>query len=297
MVFLVVGACGFIGSQFTEYAREKGHTVIGCDVLPRNERVEALFPNENEYWCTTEDDSFLSRCGHVDCMVLLAAKRPYKDFCFADYSFNVEIANKFMTLAMEHEIPNVVFASSKAVYSEGELPWKEDVVNKPSSLYGASKVAVEQLGLYYAHLGKMSFKALRFAQVIGAGERKGYLINTLIDNAIAKKTQTIYGDGSQCRHYVYVKDICAAILTAGEKQGISGVYNIGMKKSITNLELAEAVNRAFDNEGNLTHDYSLTMATNNDEMDTSKALEELGFKAGYEVYETMVDLAQSMKNE
>ena len=39
------------------------------------------------------------------------------------------------------------------------------------------------------------------------------------------------------------------------------------------------------------------MTSNNDELDTEKAEKEIGFRAKYEVYETMSDLAQSIKNE
>jgi len=292
MIFLVVGSCGFIGTEFTQYARSKGHTVKGCDVLKWEEKAKELFPVQSDYWCILDkpEDVFFD---NVDSIVVLAAKRPYNGFCAEDYLFNIRTANEYLSLAIEHKIPNAVFASSKAVYSGDNQPWKEDSLNRPSSLYGASKSAVEQLGLYYSSIGSINFVALRFAQVIGMGERKGYLINTLIDNAIAKKQQVLFGDGSQYRHYVYIKDLCESILLAGSSKH-SGVYNIGMKTSTTNLELAEAVNFAFENEGNITHDYSKPMASNNDVMDTGKASEELGFSAQFDVYSAMKDIALGM---
>ena len=246
MKCLIIGACGFIGNELSKYAREKGHTVLGCDVLPWDGKVQIQFPDKDDYCCVADSDpdsDFLTR---ADSMVILAGKRPYKDFSYEDFKLNIDIANKYINLAIENGIPNVVFASSKAVYSGTDLPWSEESVNSPSSLYGASKSAVEQLGLYYCLKGNTRFVSLRFAQVIGLGERKGYLINTLIDNAVEKKQQTLYGDGSQSRHYVYVKDVCEAILKACDSS-TNGVYNIGMQKSVSNLELAEAVNRAFGN--------------------------------------------------
>ena len=293
MIFLVVGSCGFIGTEFTQYARSKGHTVKGCDILSWEEKAKELFPVKSDYWCTLEkpEDSFFE---NVDSIVILAGKRPYNGFCAEDYQFNIRTANEYLSLAIEHKIPNAVFASSKAVYSGDNQPWKEDSLNRPSSLYGASKSAAEQLGLYYGSTGSITFVALRFAQVIGMGERKGYLINTLIDNAIEKKQQVLFGDGSQYRHYVYIKDLCESILLAGNCRH-SGIYNIGMKTCTTNLELAEAVNIAFGNEGNLTHDYSKPMASNNDVMDTGKASNELGFNAQFDVYSAMKDIALGMR--
>lgn len=293
MIFLVVGSCGFIGTEFTQYARSYGHTVKGCDVLRWEEKAKELFPVQSDYWCILDEPEDIFFEG-IDSIVILAGKRPYNGFCAEDYLFNIRTADDYISLAIKHHIPNAVFASSKAVYSGDNMPWEEDALTHPSSLYGASKSAVEQLGLYYGSAGSINYIALRFAQVIGMGERKGYLINTLIDNAVAKKQQVLYGDGSQYRHYVYIKDLCEAIVLAGSIKH-SGIYNIGMKTSTTNLELAEAVNAAFGNEGNITHDYSKPMASNNDVMDISKASEELGFNARFDVYSAMKDLALGMR--
>ena len=131
---------------------------------------------------------------------------------------------------------------------------------------------------------------MRFAQVIGFGERKGFFINTLIDNAIAKKTLVIYGSGMQKRHYIYIKDVCRAVLKASEKISVSGVFNIGMQQSYTNLELAESVNEAFDNRGNLIHDYDKVMDAADDEMETAKASNFLNFTAEYDLLESFKDM-------
>lgn len=225
-------------------------------------------------------------------MVLLAAKRPYPGFCFADYAENVALAHRYMELAMNSGVKNIVFASSKAVYSGPDMPWKEDAPCAPSSLYGASKLAVEQLGAYYSEMDKLAFKSLRFAQVIGGNERKGYLISTLIDNARKKETQTVYGSGEQRRHYVYVKDVAAAVMAAEERPLLSGAFNIGMTGSVSNLEMAEIVNECFGNAGNLVHDFSRPMLGSSDEMCVEKAEKELGFRAGYGIREAFADLAR-----
>lgn len=55
MIFLVVGSCGFIGTEFTQYARSKGHTVKGCDILSWEEKAKELFPVKSDYWCTSKN--------------------------------------------------------------------------------------------------------------------------------------------------------------------------------------------------------------------------------------------------
>ncbi|MBR6917252.1 MAG: NAD(P)-dependent oxidoreductase, partial [Clostridia bacterium] len=198
---------------------------------------------------------------------------------------------QYLDVAVEKRVKNVVFASSKAVYSGDALPWRECNASVPSSLYGASKLACEELGLLTAEKAGMGFVALRFAQVIGYGERRGYLIGTLIDNAISKRTQIIYGDGSQRRHYVYVKDVASSILCAAEHPGLRAVVNIGMQETLSNLEMAKSANHVFGNEDNLRCDPSLEMSKINDEMDISLAKEVLNFSAEYDIDSSFRDIA------
>ena len=291
MEILVIGATGFIGAELTAFARHAGHHVLGCGRGGWEEKAASLFPDRADYWSLADGELPGEMLDRADCLVLLAARRPYAGFCFDDYANNVALARRYMALAMDHGLGNFVFASSKAVYSGGDMPWREDRACVPSSLYGASKLASEQLGLLYSAGDMLHFKGLRFAQVIGAGERKGYLINTLMDNARAGKTQTVFGTGEQRRQYVYVKDVCAAILAAAERPELTGVFNIAMPGSVSNLELAEAVNEAFGNDGNLRHDFSRPMVGADDEMDVTRAAEVLHFRASYTIRETFADLA------
>lgn len=292
MRFIIIGAAGFIGHELSRYLLERDHEVIGYDLLP--EPIHAIDHEKMTYKQLGEVSAEDYRA--ADCLVLLAAKRPYKEFCFADYQSNVAIVEQYCAAAMRYGLTNIVFASSKAVYSGEKMPWSESERAVPSGLYGASKLAGEDIGLFYSKYAGLRFKSLRFAQIIGMGERKGYLINTLIDNAIEKKSQTIYGSGEQTRHYVYVKDVCGAILTAAGRADTYGVYNIGMDKAVSNLELAECVNRVFDNEGNLYHDYSKEMVGSNDEMSIILAQRELGFIAQYDLEATFKDLAATVNH-
>ena len=291
MTIIIIGATGFIGAEATKKNRDAGHHVLGCGRSAWEGRSAALFPNKSDYFSTAGGTIPVEWLDEADCLVLLAAKRPYAGFCFEDYSENVALAQSYLSLAMEHGLKNVVFASSKAVYSGGGMPWNEDMFCVPSGLYGASKLAVEQMGLLYSSTERLNFKSLRFAQVIGMGERQGYLINTLIDNARAKKPQIIFGSGEQKRQYVYVKDVASAILAAEEKADLSGVFNIGMQGAVSNLVLAETVNECFGNKGNLIHDYSRNMFGSDDEMCVEKAEKTLGFRANYDIRETFADLA------
>ena len=288
MTFLIIGAAGFIGQELSKYLYEKGHAVIACD------KNTAIASNQNEKYVFCDADSLEANpdCLKADCMVILAAKRPVANFGFEDYLMNIQIFYRYYTLAVEYGIKNIVFASSISVYSAANpLPWEESCYAVSINLYGASKLACEQIALL-APNKSISFKSLRFGHVIGSGERKGYLINTLIDNALNKQTQVIYSSGSQKRHYVYIKDVCRAVLCAAENNSACGVFNIGMENAVTNLEMAECVNDVFDNKGNIYHDYNKKMGSLNDEMSVLKAKNELGFTVKYDLKAAFEDIAK-----
>ena len=286
---MIIGAAGFIGTELSLFLCKTGINVIACDLV---DNVPSQLEKQSNFsFIKIKDyDLFCESITNIDCMVILAGKRPYNGFCINDYITNVQILDKYMKFAISKNIKNIIFASSKAVYSGKDFPWSEDDYCVPSSLYGASKLACEQLGLYYAQNNNISFKALRFAQVIGPGERKGYLINTLLDNARAKKPQVIFGTGEQRRHYIYIKDVCRSILCAAQNNAISGVFNIGMKQAISNLEMAECVNDVFENRGNIIHDYTQKMSMVDDAMQVKKAKKYLGFMVKYDLNKAFRDI-------
>ena len=298
MNILVIGATGFIGAEFVGQARAAGHHVTGCGVGGWGSDSSAVFPDGRDYWDMAGGPVPDDMLDAAECLVMLAAIRPYPDFGFADYEKNVSLTQMYLDLAIRHGIGRFLLASSKAVYSGIDLPWREADSCVASSLYGASKLACEQLGMYYSRKGLLSFRALRFAQVIGTKERKGYLINTLIDNAVAGRAQTIFGTGEQARQYIYVKDVGRALLTAAEApEGVSGIFNIGIPGRVSNLALAEAVNAAFGNEGNLVFDENRPMFGQDDEMSVEEARNVLGFTPAYGIRETFEDIARIMKED
>ena len=292
MNIAIIGSEGIIGKKLVGFLCESGYSVYGYDLFSECSDYTKSLKNYT-YFCISDKE--IDYIG-MDGLVILAGKRPVGNFLINDYYDNVNIVWENVINAVENNVKSIVFASSISVYSGNDFPYKESDYSIPINLYGASKLAGEQMGLLLTKGTNSSFKALRFAHVIGVNEKKGFLIRTLLDNAINKRTQIVYGSGNQSRHYIYINDVCRAIALSLLKEEISGVYNIGMKKPVTNLELAICANKAFHNEENLKHDYSKNMIGINDEMNVDKAKTVLGFIAEYDIESTFLDLAESIKN-
>lgn len=282
MRIAVIGGHGFIGSEFSNYAKANGHetVVIGsdCDIFTEEGEKKAKLA--------------LQSC---DAMVFLAAKRHTHRFSMHEYLYNVRLAERYMQLTVEMTVPNVVITSSCSVYSELLIPWKEDEFQTPLSLYGAAKQAIDSLALWHNASDGMKIKSLRLAQVIGMGERKGFLLNTLIDNAIAKKKQAIYGRGIGRRQYIYVKDVCEAILHCIVSQhDKSGIYNIAMNYNVSIIELAELINAIFGNSAGIDLREEMPEDPREYLMDVSKAKRELGWTAQYDLVTAFEDIKTNL---
>ena len=277
MKIAVVGGNGFIGQEFIRYASKHNHELYviekDIDVFEEDGQKKAR--------------EILSKC---DAMVFLAAIKPTGEFTFNEYLYNIRLAEKYFDVAKDSSIDNVVITSSRSVYSSGSS-WKEKDFDTPLSLYGASKLAVDSLALLYNRQFDMKIKSLRLAQVLGLGERKGFLLNTLIDNARNKEVQHIFGEGIGRRQYIYVKDVCDAILHCLEFcKDSGGIYNIGMNYNVSIIELAEMINDVFGNAAGIEIHKDKPEDKKQYLMDVSKAEKELNWKPRYNLKEALEDI-------
>lgn len=281
MKIAVVGGNGFIGKEFIRYASERGHQtmVIGSS-------VDAFSDSGGRQISELLSES--------DAVVFLAAKRPTADFSLEEYYYNIRLAGSYFEHICKSGVKNVVIASSISVYSSLEFPWKEKEWDCPLSLYGASKQAIDGLAIYYSNLHGMKIKSLRLAQVIGMGERKGFLLNTLIDNAIMGRKQTVYGAGTGRRQYIYVKDVCDALLhSITEQADQAGVFNIGLDYNVSIIELAQLINEVFENKAGIEIFSDKPEDTKQYLMDVTKAEQELQWKPSYDLRRAFAEIKEN----
>jgi UDP-glucose 4-epimerase len=155
------------------------------------------------------------------------------------------IIGLFEALVKAQRCIPVVFASSAAVYGDGDIPLKESAPCAPLSAYGADKLACEG----HARTASGSFGipciGLRFFNVYGprqdpASPYSG-VISIFAHRLKQKETLTIYGDGEQARDFIFVGDVVRGVITAMQKLENKtlnfGIFNIctGGRTSINQL--------------------------------------------------------------
>jgi UDP-glucose 4-epimerase len=132
----------------------------------------------------------------------------------------------------------VVFTSSSAVYGDDpQLPKNEDMNPKPLSPYAVQKLSGEYYAQLYHDLYGIKTTSLRLFNVFGPRQDPSSpysgVISIFMSRALSKKAPSIYGDGTQSRDFVYVKDVVKAGLLAAAADNVSGVsINVGSGRFI-----------------------------------------------------------------
>lgn len=293
----VTGGTGFIGQYLLkEFSAENQFIVITS-----REKQHELFNNVNvSYIKSPYNKSGFKECFRdCDCVVHLGAKRSNKENeqSICNYFENISISEELFSACRELGIDNIVNVSTTAVYDVTlKLPFSEEGATAPLSNYGVAKHAVENVARLYNRKWKMKIKSLRVAQVIGLGERAGYMLSTFLERSCNKQVLNVYGKGEAGKEYIYVKDVAEAIICACKAKECFGVYNIGTGVLTTNLELAQLFCEVFENSagyGFVDKPESVELYL----MSVQLAEQKLGFKAKYGVLEALKDMKSIMNGE
>lgn len=148
--------------------------------------------------------------------------------------------------AITNKVKKVVAASSASVYGEPSyLPIDETHPFNNTTMYGAGKIANEQmLRAFYTTHG-LNYTALRYFNVYGprmdvVGVYTEVLIRWL-DAIDANQPPLIFGDGSQSMDFVYIEDVARANLLAAQSDANDEVFNIGTGTQTSLSDLCDMV--------------------------------------------------------
>ena len=142
-----------------------------------------------------------------------------------DGTFNV------LEAAADAKCKRVVLASSAVVYGEPErLPIDEDQPLAGTTVYGAAKVANEQMARAFAHLRDLPTTTLRYFNVYGPRmDVRSQYVEVMVRwlNLIdAGKPLTLFGDGTASVDFVYIGDVARANLLACDAKANDAIVNV-----------------------------------------------------------------------
>ena len=116
----------------------------------------------------------------------------------------------------------------------------------PNSPYSASKASGDHLVRAWNETYGLPTITTNCTNNYGPFQHEEKLIPLLINFCLAKKKLPIYGDGSNIRDWLYVKDHCDALRIILEKGKIGETYNIGGNNEIKNIDVVNKVCSLLD---------------------------------------------------
>jgi UDP-glucuronate 4-epimerase len=250
---LVTGAAGFIGSSVSHALLARGDKVIGIDnlndyydVALKEARLARLTSQSGFTFRkldVSDQDGVHKLAGdfpQIDGIIHLAAQAGVRYSLINPYSYvTANVMGQVVMLELARKLKDLkhfVYASSSSVYGGNtKTPFAvEDPVEKPISLYAATKRTDELFGYTYAHLFGIPCTGLRFFTVYGPWGRPDMAAFLFTRAIVAGEPIRVFNNGEMWRDFTYIDDIVQGVLRAldrpAEGTPPTKIYNLGGDK-------------------------------------------------------------------
>ena len=282
---LVTGVAGFIGFHTVLKLIKLGFDVVGIDNINdyypmtlKFDRLKELgidsdFIRYNKKVKSNKNEQFeflrlditdeqhlleLFRAEKFDAVIHLAAQAGVRyslDNPNAYIESNIKGFLNILEATRHFPVKHLVYASSSSVYGHNkEQPFSvEHRVDKPISLYAATKKSNELMAYSYSHLYNIPMTGLRFFTVYGPWGRPD-MAPMLFANAMHKNEAIkVFNNGNLERDFTYIDDIVEGVvkvlsqIPSKNNEGLRyKLFNIGNSKPIKLMDFINTLEEAFE---------------------------------------------------
>jgi UDP-glucuronate 4-epimerase len=304
MRVLLTGAAGFIGFHVAKALLARGAEVVGVDnlndyydVALKQARLDQLLPHKNfsfhkasiadKHRMLPLAESGITHIVHLAAQagVRYSLENPYAcaDSNLLGQVVMLELARR--TKGLKH----FVYASSSSVYGGNtKVPFAvSDPVDRPVSLYAATKRSGELMSTTYAHLFRIPTTGLRFFTVYGPWGRPDMAAYLFTKQILSGQAIKVFNQGKMRRDFTYIDDVVSGVLAALDKppqdtgaEPPIALYNLGnshaedLMRFISVLESALGKKAAIEFQPMQPGDVYETFA------DIAASTRDLGYKPG-----------------
>lgn len=273
MSILVCGGAGYIGSHTVHELINQNKDVIIVDNL-QSGHLKAVHPKAKFYKGDIRDSEFLDKVfseNNVEAIIHFAANSLVGEsmekplLYFNNNVYGMQILLESM---VKHNIKNIVFSSTAAVYGEPKkIPILEEDETNPTNTYGETKLTMEKMMKWVNKAYGITFVSLRYFNACGALEDgsigedhfpESHLIPLILQVPLKKREAiTVFGedyktpDGTCIRDYIHVLDLADAHIKAVEylqKGNESNIFNLGNGVGFSVKEIIDCAKEATNEE-------------------------------------------------
>ncbi len=263
MTILVTGAAGFIGMHVALALMARGERVVGLDNLNayydpalKHARLAQLAPHPGFTFVEGDiaDPAALAALPPTPRIVHLAAQAGVRYSLENPGAYaQANLVGHLNILEHARRTPggcaHLVYASSSSVYGGNtKTPFAVgDAVERPVSLYAATKRAGELMAQAYAHLYGFPQTGLRFFTVYGPWGRPDMAPFIFTRAVLEGAPIRLFNGGDMRRDFTYIDDIVAGVLAALDRPpgaGVNRVLNLGNARSEQLTDFLAAIEAA-----------------------------------------------------
>jgi len=291
---LVTGAAGFIGYHVCRRLLGEGTRVVGVDNMNpyydaslKRARLEKLaafdafsFHEEDIADLPALRRIFEAHDIHRVCNLAAQAGVRYSlQDPFAYQTSNLQGFLNLLELAREFRLENFVYASSSSVYGGNtKVPFSEkDRVDRPISLYAATKKANELMAHAYSHLFEIPSTGLRFFTVYGPWGRPDMALFLFTDAILHDRPIDVFNHGRMRRDFTYIDDVVDGTVSALWKPFPCEVFNLGNSSTVELMEFIRIIEEELGREARKNYLPMQPGDVPETSADISKSREMLGF--------------------
>ena len=270
MKILVTGAAGFIGYHLCAKLMNNGYEVIGFDNINdyydqnlKKNRIKELnqlsSKKDNKFHFIKGDlenidtlkkvfkgkinEAKINANSRISTVVHLAAQAGVRYSIENPSAYVQSNLVGFCNIIEEckmNSIDHFIYASSSSVYGGNkELPFNEsDNVDKPISLYAATKKSNELVAYTYSHLFKLPTTGLRFFTVYGPWGRPDMALFKFTDLILKDEPIRVFNHGKMIRDFTFIDDVIESIFRLIKKSSNKNI----------NSEKEKLMNKNFSNK-------------------------------------------------
>jgi UDP-glucuronate 4-epimerase len=280
MRVLITGAAGFIGYHVAQRLLSEDNQVVGLDNLNtyydvslKEARLQQLEGKagfefvrgglENQ---PVIGDAFSGKA--FDAVIHLAAQAGVRYSLTHPHEYVQSNLVGFMNIleaCRQHDIPNLVYASSSSVYGMNRtMPFRvSDSVDHPVSLYAATKKSNELMAHAYSHLYRLPTTGLRFFTVYGPWGRPDMAYFIFTRKILEGEPIQLFNHGNMKRDFTYIDDIVEGVCRVAKQPAQASpdwdatrpdpatssapyrVYNIGNHQPVELKEFVSTIEEAL----------------------------------------------------
>ncbi len=234
MKILITGVAGFIGMHVAKCLLERGDTVFGIDNLNdyydvslKKSRLNTLDLKTKFTFikcdvCDYKGVSDIFHAENFDGVIHLAAQAGVRYSIKNPHAYidsNIQGFMNILECSRHMNIGHLVYASSSSVYGGNtQTPFSEHHnVDRPISLYAATKKANELMAYTYSHLFQLATTGLRFFTVYGPWGRPDMAPILFAKAIMSGKKIDVFNGGDMIRDFTYIDDIVEGVVSVLDK--------------------------------------------------------------------------------